>query len=245
MTVFTRRNPAGRRRVTLVVCAFILVASCAPLAGNHVVFDTPVVNGAAEGFGRLEEDVDALERKGLVRFALNPVTAEDGYLFGERGVLGEPVKAQSGEGLEIRWEGFFPRYRLYYFPAPGHPGVVIGECYFADGCNNGFFFAPDVDGNGIPDRLRYVQWTSSDYGRDDEVPGYLDRYRYIYDVTRDRLYLWHDLLLYRCPPPLSVPPYTCRTKCDPPYEVRMVGGRAYPVVFKTRLVEERSLFEEK
>jgi len=216
------------------------------MSGNITAFEETGPGGSSHPFGRHEEDVDALEKKGLKRFAFKPVAADDGYLFGDRGTLGEPVQAQSGERLEIRWEGFFPRYRLYYVPAPGHQGVVIGECYFPDGCNNGFFFAPDVDGNGVPDRFSYVQWVSSDYGRDDGVPGYLDRYRYIYDVTKDRLYLWHDLLIYRCPPPLSVPPYTCRmTKCDPPYEVRTVGGKTYPVVFRTRLVEEkRSLLGE-
>ncbi len=235
---FTGKARAGLRRVVFAAAVFMLLGSCTPGAFNYEVFET---SGTAEALGRREEDVDALVKEGIVRFVLKPVTADDGYLFGERRTLGEPVEAQSGERLEIRWEGFFPRYRLYYVPAAGHPGVVIGECYFPDGCNNGFFFAPDADGNGVPDRLRYVQWVSSDYGRDDGVPGYLDRYRYIYDVAKDRLYLWQDLLFYRCPPPLSAPPYTCRTKCDPPYKVRTVGNRTYPVVFKTRLVEERSL----
>ncbi len=165
----------------------------------------------------------------------------DGDLFGDRGILGEPVRAQSGERLEIRWEGFFPRYRLYYFPSVEHPGVVIGECRFADGCNSGFFFAPDNDGNGVPDSFRLIQWTSIDYGRDDGIPGYLDRYRYIYDVANDRYYIWYDLLIYSCPPPLSSPPDTCRTTCEFPYETRTVSGKTYPKIFKSRLMEDRSL----
>jgi hypothetical protein len=238
MTGIARKARARFIRVVVGALAFMLLASCAPVVPDYEVFDT---SGTAEALGRREEDVDALVKEGLVRFVLSPVAADDGYLFGERRVLGEPVTAQSGERLEIRWEGFFPRYRLYYIPAPGHPGVVIGECYFPDGCNNGFFLAPDADGNTVPDRFRYVQWVSSDYGHDDGVPEYLDRYRYVYDVAKDRLYLWHDLLFYQCPPPLSIPPYTCRTKCDPPYKLRTVGNRTYPVVFKTRLVEDRSL----
>ncbi len=236
--VSRRKVHAGFGRSIVAAAVFMFLASCTPAVFDYEVFDT---SGTADALGRREEDVDALVKEGLVRFVLNPVAADDGYLFGERGVLGEPVEAQSGERLEIRWEGFFPRYRLYYVPSPRHPGVVIGECYFPDGCNNGFFFAPDADGDAVPDRLRYVQWVSSDYGRDDGVPGYLDRYRYVYDVAKDRLYVWHDLLFYRCPPPLSTPPYTCRTKCDPPCKMSAVGNRTYPVVFKTRLVEERSL----
>jgi hypothetical protein len=53
--------------------------------------------------------------------------------------------------MEITMGGFLPEYRLYYVPSPRHPGVVIGECYFPDGCNNGFFFAPDADGDAVPD----------------------------------------------------------------------------------------------
>lgn len=233
-----RRFRTGFTRVVAAAITFMLLVSCAPMVPDYEGFNA---SGGAEALGRREQDIDALVRDGLLRFFLRPVAADDGYLFGGRGILGEPVEAQSGERLEIRWEGFFPRYRLYYIPESGHPGVVIGECYFPDGCNNGFFLAPDADGNTVPDRFRYVQWVSSDYGHDDGLPGYLDRYRYVYDVTKDRLYVWHDLLFYRCPPPLSIPPYTCRTKCDPPYKVRTVGNRTYPVVFRTRLVEERPL----
>ncbi len=195
-------------------------------------------------FGRNEEDVNVFEREGLKRFGINPVSARNGNLFGERGTLGEPIRAQSGERLEIRWEGFFPRYRLYYFPSPKHRGVVIGECRFPDGCNNGFFFGPDTDGDGIPDSFRLVQWVSSDYGGDDEVPGYLDRYRYIYDVQKDRHYMWHDLLFYRCLPPLTTSQTTCTTTCDPPYEERTVGNKTYPRIFKTDLVKEKRLLRQ-
>ncbi|MFA5617603.1 MAG: hypothetical protein WDK95_12225 [Syntrophorhabdaceae bacterium] len=190
-------------------------------------------------FGRNEEDIDALEKEGLKKFGLKP--ADTGSLFGKRGIRGKPIQAESGERLEIRWEGFFPRYRLYYFPSREHHGVVIGECRFPEGCNNGFFFGPDTDGNGIPDCFRLVQWISSDYGQDDGVPGYLDRYRYIYDVHRDKYYVWRDLLIYRCPAPLGVPPDPCRTICDPPYETRDVGNMTYPRIFKTDLVEEKRL----
>ncbi len=203
-------------------------------------------NAKTEGclcpFGRNEEEVDALEREGLKRYGINPAPTGGG-LFGKRGILGEPIRAQSGERLETRWEGFFPRYRLYYFPSREHRGVVIGECRFPDGCNNGFFFGPDADDNGIPDSFRFIQWVSSDYGGDDGVPGYLDRYRYIYDVHRDRRYLWHDLLIYRRNLPLSVSPDTCRITSDPPYEMRTFGGKTYPRIFKTDFVEEKSLLE--
>lgn len=243
-----KRGEHGRLILWACLAAGLLVfiISCTHMTGDLDDFQPgdrgrPALSTDDEGtVGRFEEDVDALETAGLKRFALKPVSA-DGNLFGDRGVMGEPVRAQSGERLEIRWEGFFPRYRLYYFPSPEHPGVVIGECRFPDGCNSGFFFAPDDDINGVPDSFRLVQWTNIDYGHDEGIPGYLDRYRYIYDVPGDRFYLWHDLLQYRCPLPLSVPPDTCRTVCEHPYETRVVKGRTYPRVFKTRLLENRSL----
>ena len=236
-------------KTCLVFFLVFSVVSCVHTAGDLNGFQT--VEGDYQGTGRdddkpwrFEESVDALEGPVLKRFVLKPVFADDGNLFSERGILGEPVRAQSGERLEIRWEGFFPRYRLYYFPSPERPGVVIGECRFADGCNNGFFFAPDNDGDGIPDVFRLVQWTSIDYGGDDGVPGYLDRFRYIYDVAKDRFCLWHDLLVYQCRPPLSIPPDTCRTVCDKPFETRTVKGKTYPRVLKTRLLEDRPLFRD-
>jgi hypothetical protein len=197
--------------------------------------------GVPGPFGCNEEDVDALEKEGLKRFGIKPHFMDNRNFFGKRGILDDPILAQSGERLEMHWEGFFPRIRLYYFPSRGHRGVVIGECTFPEGCNDGFFFGPDTDNNGIPDSFRLIQWVSSDYGLDDKVRGYLDRYRYIYDVLRDRYYLWHDLLFYRCPPPVSIPPDVCTTSCDPPYETRTAGNKTYPRIFKTDLIEEKRL----
>ncbi len=232
-------------RTCLAAGLLVSIISCTHMTGGLNDFQ-PVERGSAlpaeyrDAPGCFEEDIDALETAGLKRFVLKPVSA-DGNLFADRGVMGEPVRAQSGERLEIWWEGFFPRYRLYYFPSGEHPGVVIGECRFPDGCNSGFFFAPDGDADGVPDSFSLIQWTNIDYGRDEGIPGYLDRYRYIYDVPGDRFYLWHDLLKYRCPPPLSFPPDTCRTVCEHPYETRVVKGRTYPRVFKIRLLENKRL----
>ncbi len=235
---FQYRSGEGLRMTQVRSPSAGVLQSCGARPGPD---NSAVLDRRPGPFGRNEEDVDALEGEGLKRFGIPPVSIDSGGFFGERGILGEPIRAQSGERLEVRWEGFFPRYRLYYFPSARQQGVVIGECRFPDGCNNGFFFGPDADGDGLPDSFRLVQWVSSDYGRDDEVPGYLDRYRYIYDVRQDKYYLWHDLLIYRCAPPLSVPPDTCRTTCDPPYEVRTVGDKTYPRIFKTDLIEERHL----
>ena len=241
----TRRRLSVTAQACILLMVILFVASCTHIARDISVFDEGdnKPGGSGLNFGRLEEDIDALEAKGLRRFILEPLMTR-GDFFSERGVLGGSVAAQSGERLEMRWEGFFPRYRLYYFPSDKHPGLAIGECSFVDGCNIGFFLAPDNDGNGIPDSFRLIQWSSYDYGYDDGIPDYLDRYRFIYDVRKDKHYLWHDLLLYRCPPPVSSRPDTCKTICNPPYETRSVNGRIYPRILKSRLVESRSLLAE-
>lgn len=232
----------------MLLAVLVLLLSCGHVPGDMSYFPDRWTVPAGEGedgrlFGLFEEDVDALEKDGLVRFVLTPREGP-GRLFGDRGVLGEPVRARSGERLEIRWEGFFPGYRLYYFPSPEGPGVLIGKCNFAGGCNSGFYLATDDDGDGVPDRFYIIQWTSKDYGYDEGVPGYLDRYRHIYDARSGRYYVWHDLLIYRCDPPMSLSADTCDTICKPPYETRLVNGRTYPVVFRTRLVESRTVLDE-
>jgi len=158
------------------------------------------------------------------------------------------VEAESGERLELFWtvdwlgEGrIIPRwlFALYYVRPDGrggwHSPVRIGECRFSEGCNHGEFFAPDKNGNGIPDQFDQIAWENWDYGDDDGEAGYLDYIRHLY-VRETGLYTV-TLYLYHypdgCRPPLSPLEDVCHLKkeCLPPYRL-----------FKEEILESRRFF---
>ncbi len=103
--VSRRKVHAGFGRSIVAAAVFMFLASCTPAVFDYEVFDTSgtrMPRPARRGRRCPGEGGPSW------RFVLNPVAADDGYLFGERGVLGEPVEAQSGERWRLRWEGFFP-----------------------------------------------------------------------------------------------------------------------------------------
>lgn len=165
--------------------------------------------------------------------------------FAEKGILGIPVLAESGERLELRWEGFLPVYRLYYFPPREKEGVEIGTCHFSAGCNKACYFFYDRNENGVPDAFSLIRYESLDYGSDEETPGYLDRYRHIYVVETDTYCVFHDLLFYRCPPPVSHRSDPCRTFCNPPYRTVESHRGPVPVMCYSELIKCESLFGQR
>jgi hypothetical protein len=158
------------------------------------------------------------------------------------------VEAESGERLELFWtvdwfgEGrIIPRWLfvLYYVRPDGrggwYPPVRIGECHFSEGCNHGEFFAPDKNGNRVPDQFDRIAWENWDYGDDDGEAGYLDHIRHLYVLETDRYTVTKHLYYYPdgCRPPLSPPEDVCliRKECRPPYRL-----------FKEEILETRRLF---
>ena len=128
------------------------------------------------------------------------------------------IEADSGERIELRWSDWGTRgyYRLDYYSPWGKIGRV-GQCHFIHGCNIGKFFAPDNNQNGKPDCFLLIVWDSWDYGDDDDKDGYLDRYRHVYDVCRDKYSRSHFKYEYVCGPPVSSYPNFCKSFCgDPP-----------------------------
>jgi hypothetical protein len=105
-----------------------------------------------------------LVKEGLVRFVLSPVAQTTG-ISSVRGVW-EARGGQSGERLEIRWEGS-SRDTPLLFPSPRHP--ASSRDALSRRLLQRVFFAPTWTGT-LSRQARYVQWVSSDYGRDDGVP---------------------------------------------------------------------------
>lgn len=100
-----------------------------------------------------------------------------------RGRVGEPVVAESGERLELMWTGFFPRFELLYFKDDeDREPRLIGSCDFRNGCNRCKIFAPDLNGDGIPDRFLRIEWIS------------MDGCRQNYEHKRERIYIFYPRL---------------------------------------------------
>jgi hypothetical protein len=156
-----------------------------------------------------------------------------------RGRIGEAVMFASGERLEIWWTGFFPRYELKYFKGPVDKGETIGHCHFSHGCNRVFYSVPRSRQGNPPSCFTKVTWESYDYGYDGGVPGYLDRYVHTFDRCTGRSTEVHELLHYRCPPPISHYPDLCAGVCEPPYDEEVVDGEVRPKVFKHTDVSEK------
>lgn len=220
----------------LLLCLFTITA-CAPIVSNMSLTHA--------GIGREPPEFCSGDRKMLTDSNLKKeyiISPPAGFFTG-RDVIGDPIWAESGEHLELKWEGFFPRYRLYYFAPGEQKGVAVGECHFSGGCNKAYYLFYDRNKNGKPDAFYLTEWESLDYG-DKQTPGYLDRYRHIYTIADDRYCIVHDLLFYRCSPPVSRPPDTCETSCDPPYRTIEIDGRSVPLVYRTEEIKYGAIFSK-
>lgn len=160
------------------------------------------------------------------------IVAPGADFWTKRGIVGGPISAESGERLEVWWTGFFPHYELRYYGEDSNRGLSIGRCHFAQGCNRAFFFAPDVNNNGVPDAFSRIVWESIDCHHDGGYPGYLDRYRYIYRPPVDACVLYYDLLYYEYEPSSAL----CSGTCRPSYWAEKDNGEKDPGIFRRKII---------
>lgn len=221
-----------------VLLCLLFIAACAPI-GTYVPITHPAIGHepteVCPGYERALADPNLQKH-----YILSP----PGDSRTARGVIGEPVLAESGERLELRWEGFSPVYHLYYYGPREKEGLLIGECPFSGGCNKAQYLFEDKNKNGIPDAFRLVEYESLDFVQDEKTPGFLDRYRHIYVVTDDRYCVIHDLLFYACPPPVSPELNPCETFCNPPYRTSEAHGRMVPLVYRTEVIRRGTLLNK-
>jgi len=176
---------------------------------------TQTVTGQFSGTFTIKENRNA---------RLYPIEFPDADYWTPRGILGNPIVAESGERLEVHWVGgWLPgqedlHYELrYYRPGDRPEGWRIGQCHFFEGANSAFFFSPDRNENTIPDYFASIHWISRDFGNDDNHDGLLDVIQHSYDVGSNKYSRLRSKFDYACGPPVSVEPDLYTPLCSPPY----------------------------
>ena len=189
----------------------------------------------------LEDDMKDIEAN--APYKVYHIDGSEADLWQKRGLISEPVWAESGERLELHWRGFFPHYELYFFKVGDEKGQMIGRCHFMGGCNKGFYVAPDKNNNRIPDYFVKVQWESMEYNGGSSVKGHIDRYRYVFLPSLNRLVLYYDLLDYACNPSEAVrdEPSPSKTTCEPPCLTIERDGSEHFKVYSTKVIKVREL----
>jgi len=141
--------------------------------------------------------------------------------YTDRGILGRPIEADSGQKLEIFWRGNY--YELRFTGVGGSPEGRVGQCHFIDGVNDAYYWAPDANGNGKPDYFIRTRWISIDGGDDDkpkdgEKNGLLDVIIHNYEVCYNKYSIQRILHEYACGPPISMRPDVGDFFCKPPWK---------------------------
>ncbi|MCX8021627.1 MAG: hypothetical protein N2745_02520 [Syntrophorhabdaceae bacterium] len=135
----------------------------------------------------LYEKLTRIEGTDLFKYGIR--TMEKGFLS-KRGIVGAPIRAESGERIELWWTGVFPRYELYFYPKdPEEKGRRIGKCHFLRGCNRSHFIAPDGNDNGIPDVFVLIVWESTEGCSGESPDGPRGYFKYTYLPEYDHLLL--------------------------------------------------------
>ena len=132
-----------------------------------------------------------------------PIGEGDGKSL-ERGLVGDPIIAESGERLEVHFVGYLnPHFELRYFQPGSSDGYRVGQCHFKCGINEAYYWAYDDDKDKMPDCFIRTKWINEDGAGDDNLNNLADIHHYIFDPGKQKLS--HRILKYK---------YNCKPATD-------------------------------
>lgn len=134
--------------------------------------------------------------------------------------VSRPITTDEEERLEMWWNGLRRCYELKYYRSESEPGLLIGRCWFNQGCNVVKYMAPDSNGEDGPDRFVWIQHRNYDYGVPD-CDGFREHVVVIdhtYYPCQDTLSVYRHVAKYPegCAAPIGDDRHFCRLRATCP-----------------------------